>query len=390
MLFLFLTPYLSGKQKDTTHCFFIGNTTHCASTKFMFMKITTKYLISVFLFLTTIGIIFLFKNNPQLTENVYSTGIYPYISKMLRYIFGWIPFSMGDIFYTGIGIYILYFLTINIKNFKYFFKEVFAKISFFIAVIFFLFHFLWGFNYYRVPLSETLQLGTTYTEEQLLEVTHKLIDRANFLHQKLTQTDTSSVKIPLKIDEIYQLAPSGYEVLSKNFPAFKLHANSLKSSIYSKTLSYMGYSGYLNPFTNEAQVNRLAMEYQTPVTATHEMAHQLGYAAENEANFIGYLAAWHNENVYFKYGACLFALRYCLSEIKKSNPTVYQEVTHKIRAGILKNYENNYQFWQKYQNPFEPIFKASYDTFLKANNQKQGIQSYNYVTGMIINYELKN
>ena len=51
----------------------------------------------------------------------------------------------------------------------------------------------------------------------------------------------------------------------------------------------MGFSGYLNPFTNEAQVDILIPKYQLPTTASHEVAHQLGYAAENEANFIGIL-----------------------------------------------------------------------------------------------------
>ena len=34
----------------------------------------------------------------------------------------------------------------------------------------------------------------------------------------------------------------------------------------------------------------------------------------------------------------------------------------------------------------EPIFKSVFNTFLKANNQKEGIKSYNAVVGLMINY----
>ncbi len=352
------------------------------------MKISTKYIASIVIFSVTIGSIFLFKYNPNITENLYSTGVYPYISKAFRWALGWISFSVGDVFYTVFGVYILYFLWRNFKQIWHSPKDFFAKVSLFLASLFFLFHFLWGFNYYRLPLNQTLQLKTTYTQQELYTITEKFITRSNLIHKKLTKTDTCSVKIPLGIKEIYDLAPNGYTSLSRKFPQLKFELNSLKSSIYSTVLTYMGYSGYLNPFTNEAQVNQLPMGYQIPVTSTHEMAHQLGYAAENEANFIGYLAAWHNENEYYKYGACLFALRYCLAEVYKSDVKKYNEFLAKIRSGILKNYQESNDFWQKYQTPVESLFKVSYDLFLKANNQKQGIRSYNYVTGMIINYEL--
>jgi hypothetical protein len=36
--------------------------------------------------------------------------------------------------------------------------------------------------------------------------------------------------------------------------------------------NYMGFSGYLNPFTNEAQVNYLGPMYTFPATTCREMA----------------------------------------------------------------------------------------------------------------------
>ena len=39
----------------------------------------------------------LFRYKPALTEQWYSTGIYPYIGRGVRFLLGWIPFSVGDV-----------------------------------------------------------------------------------------------------------------------------------------------------------------------------------------------------------------------------------------------------------------------------------------------------
>jgi hypothetical protein len=148
----------------------------------------------------------------------------------------------------------------------------------------------------------------------------------------------------------------------------------------------MGFSGYLNPFTNEAQVDGLIPKYNFPTTSSHEVAHQLGYAAENEANFIGSLAAIKHRNIYFNYSGYSFALSHCLNEIYARDKQQYEVIIKTINKGILKNYKEVNTFWQSYQNPLEPAFKISYNTFLKANNQSKGIESYNYVVGLLVNY----
>ena len=116
------------------------------------------------------------------------------------------------------------------------------------------------------------------------------------------------------------------------------------------------------------------------------MAHQLGYAAENEANFIGCLAAINNEDIYFKYSGNIFALRHCLNEIYKRDIKIYESIIEDVNKGILKNYQESYDFWMSYQNPLEPIFKSTFNSFLKANNQDKGIESYSYAVALFVNY----
>ena len=148
----------------------------------------------------------------------------------------------------------------------------------------------------------------------------------------------------------------------------------------------MGFSGYLNPLSNEAQVDYMIPVYKFPTTAAHEVAHQLGYAKENEANFIGFLATISNTNIYFKYSGYTFGLRHCLGEIFRRDPDLYYQLLPTINTGILKNYQEVRDFWNDYQNPLEPIFRSTYTTYLKANNQAKGMDSYSYVVALLVNY----
>ena len=325
---------------------------------------------------------------PEFIETYYSNGIYPWTSKLFRWVFGWLPFSFGDIFYTLSSIYILRWIFKNrwriLKDTKNWVIEIFATIS----ILFFAFHFLWALNYYRQPLHKNLNLNADYTTEQLVEVTKMLIEESNTLHNALAKNDSTKIDIPYSKSDIFNLAPEGFKNLQLKYPHLAYEPSSVKYSIYSLALTYMGFSGYLNPLTNEAQVDRLIPIFKFPTTASHEIAHQLGYAAENEANFIGALAAMNHKDIYFNYSGYTFALRHCLFEVYKRDSETYYKLLETVNYGIIKNYQEVQQFWDSYQNPLEPIFKETYDSFLIANNQKKGMQSYNYVVALYVNYFL--
>ncbi|TGV04288.1 DUF3810 domain-containing protein [Flavivirga rizhaonensis] len=323
---------------------------------------------------------------PELVEQFYSNGFYPFISKIFRYTLGWLPFSFGDFIYTLSIIYIVRWFYKNrkqlIKNTKQWFVDVFSAI----AIMYFVFHLFWGFNYYRLPLHKSLDIANDYTTEQLIFVTEKLIKKSNVLHLKIAKNDTIKVDLPYSKSEVLKMTPVGYENLKQVFPYLEYVPKSVKKSLYSYPLTYMGFSGYLNPFTNEAQVNGLIPVYKVPTTASHEIAHQLGYAAENEANFIGCMAAISHDDVYFRYTGYTFGLRFCLNEIYRRDPCIYEDMVADVNKGILKNYREIREFWDAHENPTEPLFKLFYGNFLKANNQNKGMKSYSYVVALLVNY----
>ena len=151
----------------------------------------------------------------------------------------------------------------------------------------------------------------------------------------------------------------------------------------------MGFSGYINPFTLEGQVNAKIPTLTMIVTASHELSHQIGYAKESEANFIGFLATYHQEDKKYQYAAIIYALRYCLSTINKKESDNTHDFLETIHPGVRKNLIENIAFWEDYENITDSFFKLFYSNFLKLNNQKEGIESYNKFVDLLINYNLK-
>ena len=137
------------------------------------MQKRTKLILAVLLPIQIIALQVL-KHFPNFIETYYSTGLFPYLSRMPRFLFGWVPFSIGDIFYLLIAILALRWMYKNRKRIRkdtlHYFIDIVATFS----IVYFVFNLLWGLNYYRVPLHQTLNLNTDYTTEQLISTTKRL------------------------------------------------------------------------------------------------------------------------------------------------------------------------------------------------------------------------
>ena len=349
------------------------------------MKQRSHFILSL-LFPLQIALVSIAAKFPQFIETYYSNGIYPYLSKMERYALGWLPFSFGDLFYSVLIIGLIRWIYLRIKSRfkkpKHWILEGIATLS----IIYFCFHAFWGLNYYRLPLHQSLEIKHEYSQEQLISFTKKLAKKANELHSNLAKNDTLKVDFLFKNSEIRKIAVDGYKNIEEEYPELTYQAKSVKPSLFSIPLTYMGFNGYLNPFTGEAQVNNQIPKFKLPSTTSHEMGHQIGFAKENEANFMACLTTMNHPDPYFKYAGYTFALKYCLGEVYVTDPCEAENIIAMLNLGIRKNYWEVQQFWVEHENPLEPFFKIFYGSYLKANNQPQGIKSYNYVVALLVNY----
>ena len=244
-------------------------------------------------------------------------------------------------------------------------------------------------NYYRQPLFEKMKIERDYSDADLFTFTKKLIAKTNEIQTQITKNDSLKVVFPYSQEQVFEMNLIGYKTLSNQYPFFEYTNPSIKKSLFSLPLTYMGFGGYLNPFTNEAQVNDLGPMYSFPMTTNHEMAHQMGYASESECNFIGFLASVNNEDLYSKYSGYSFALRYCLSNWQVRDEKVFDELLKTVHPGVLKNYQESEDFWKQYDTFIDKGFRIFYDNFLKMNKQKDGMESYSKFVNLMVNYYAK-
>jgi len=210
--------------------------------------------------LSIIPQIFLVKwlaGNPTWVEEYYSNGFYPFVSKFFRFLFGWIPFSVGEIIYIVLIILALRYVIRYRKRIKtkplLFLRDIVMVLS----VFYFTFHIVWGLNYYREPISKNLGIIDRPEYEEVLTLTKKLLVKTNTLQFEITGDSTQIVQIPYNKKEVFDKTLQGYADLKNELPFLNYERPSIKKSMFSTPSSYLGIGGYLNPFTNEAHVNAL-------------------------------------------------------------------------------------------------------------------------------------
>jgi len=202
------------------------------------MKKTTTLWLSIGFFVSQLIFYYTLRFFPVFIERLYSHGIYPTISSISRLITGWVPFSIGDVVYLGFIFLALIWLWKSRMELITLSRKRYTQLITALNIILLFFHVAWGFNYYRQPLNKTLEIDDQYTTEELKAVVTKLIKKSNELHTSLQPLDSLAVAFTRTQDQLFELAPTGYERLSKEFPSLKYQNSSIKKSMLTLPLSY--------------------------------------------------------------------------------------------------------------------------------------------------------
>ena len=152
----------------------------------------------------------------------------------------------------------------------------------------------------------------------------------------------------------------------------------------------MGFSGYYNPFSGEAQVNTTIPRFVQPFTTCHEIGPvSLGMQKKRRLIFADFLQRSLLRSgipVFCVCGSCIFMGQRALPAGFNLAFIPYRE---SIKPTVRKDLRDLSAFYRHYQNPFEPIIHLIYGRYLKANRQPQGINSYDEVVGLAIAYYSK-
>ena len=334
----------------------------------------------------------LFSLFPDAVEKYYATGLYPVISKTQRILFGWIPFSVGDIFYMVVVLALIYRLYLLVKKIvqrktnRQYWWDLARKTGFVVLAVYVLFNLLWGLNYNRRGVASQLGIEVNkYSKQELVEVMEELVHRLNTLDSTARANRTALNKKSV----LFRGAIHSYKKLNGTFPVFAYAYRSVKPSLFSFLGNYMGYTGYYNPFSGEAQVNTTVPLFVQPFTTCHEIGHQLGYARENEANFAGYLAARASDDPAFRYSVYFDLYAYSRFYLQAMDSVMAKSFDDQLRPQVKNDYLELREFVKKHRNPLEAVIDKLYGQYLKANEQPEGKLSYSEVISWLVAYARK-
>ena len=330
---------------------------------------------------------------PLWVEENYTYGIYRYIALTQRFLFGWVPFSIGDIFYAFLLLIIVYktaqFIRALVRRrvTRSYLVAGLQQIIFFFLLIYVLFNLLWGLNYNRRGVASQLQMVVQpYSTGELDSLVAVLQERLN---EYAAKTDEAQRKKLNKKKTLFSESAKAYQYASAKYPFLYYSIPSVKPSLFSYAGNYLGFQGYYNPFSGEAQVNTTIPSFLEPFVTAHEIAHQLGYGKENEANFVAFLACKEYPSDAFRYSLYFDMFNYAFSEAARRDTAKARRVSGQLHPQVKQDIAAYRRFLQMHKNPVEQVVMWGYGHYLKANNQPAGKNTYNEVVAWLIAYHKK-
>ena len=255
----------------------------------------------------------------------------------------------------------------------------------YLSVIYVMIMFLWSFNYNRLSFDKIADLKIEKSSKQeLYELCDSLIGTANALRSKVKEDQSGVMTIEGGYKDVFKRSAEGYKNASVIYSELGGSYGRPKPIMLSKSMTYTGITGIYIPFTAEANVNVNITDFMLPATALHEMAHQRGFAREDEANYISYIACLSHSDVDFKYSGTMLALIYSMNALADKDVTAYKELRAKYSEGVVRDLKNDAEFWDKYKGKIEKIANKVNNTYLKSNGQEDGVESYGRMVDLLL------
>ncbi len=334
------------------------------------------------------------KTQPRLVEHWYAGWLYPPIGRAQRWLLGWVPFSVGDVLIALLIALVLWRLLQMVWRllrrqpvWPQGWQRPARRLLQQLLLAYLLFHALWGLNYYRLGSAHLLQLQpapyTVAEVDTLLQVLHQRLDTLCADSGTISRGKTSDRT------QLSAQAVAAYDAAARQYPFMRWRQASLKPNLLGPWQSYTGYGGYLFPFTGEAQVDFYVPDFVLPMTVCHEMAHQLGFGSESEANLVGFLAARASASAAFRYSAYADAEAYALREMLRRDTVQGKAWLARVPGYLRRDRDTLTAYYQQRQLRAQVLLDWVYDAYLKNTNQPEGLQSYNRVVAWLIAYGKK-
>lgn len=242
-----------------------------------------------------------------------------------------------------------------------------------------------GICYRRTPVDTRVPMvdEALVTRECIETAAVMMNERAKAVLPDIEFTDNGASRMPYAFPALCETLTDAYHRRFSESPA----VFSVKPVMLSEPLTYTHLSGVYMPFTGESNVNVHYPDFIVAYTCAHEMAHQMGIASENEANFYAFAVCFEADDPYLVYAACMNLLDYLFADLDHEGAS---RVIAQMPDEVIGEFAAYSAFFRKYaQSGAAELASAVNDSYLKSQGVAAGVKSYGEVTSLAVRYLMK-
>ena len=245
----------------------------------------------------------------------------------------------------------------------------------------FLFVGIWGLNHFAPTIGDQIGLEVReYTTAELAAAARYYAREASDLAPQVPRDAAGDLILP-EFDQISDRAVEAYDRLGESNDRFAGAVRRAKPLLVSEAFAYMGTTGVFVCYTGEATVSTETFAVSLPFTLCHELGHSLAVAAEDQANYCGFLACRASDDPVLRYSGYYNAFIYCYNALYKDSATTARKLWDDCSPELLHDCGAHVEHNKQYEGPVQEVAQSVNDSYLKAFDEP-GVQSY----GLVVDY----
>lgn len=347
------------------------------------------------LWLPALAVIIAARRSERFAEEVFARGIYRVWHTAVARVTGLLPFSLAEWVLYGfvaavcaaLVVWFLHIIKGKDHRWRIVLRGVTAALCI-LGLVFTLFVFGCGGNYYRSTYAECVGLTVEpAAEQELFALCQSLAGRANMLRAELDECENADgvFALPCTEKELGARAVRAMQTLGESEPVLAGFYPPPKPVAWSRGMSAFGITGVFFPFTVEANVNVDVTDYNLGADMCHELSHAAGFMREDEANFIAYRACTRSGDPVLAYSGTMLALIHAGNALYEVSPKLYATLRGEYSDAVVRDLIDNSDYWAQFEDSkTTEMGERMNDAYLKANSQSSGIRSYGEMVDLLL------
>ena len=257
-----------------------------------------------------------------------------------------------------------------------------------VSLVYMLNTLVFGLNWFAGPLAEDIRLEMgAYNLDELTEAAEYYRDKANELATQVNRDAEGNVDFA-DFAVLADQAGDGFRKLTYelDYPIFAGSTEPVKQLGWADWLTKKGITGITIGLTGEAGVNPNIPDILLPYSMSHEMAHRMCIATEEDASFAAFLAGHVNESIEYQYSAYFMAYRYCYTALVNANNSKASAAAARVNSGVCDELYQDMNYYNKF---FSNIGGSGSTAATNLLPDENGFVSYGKVTDMLVCWHIQ-